>query len=262
MIHSRQNAKPLNWPAVMFTMAAMLFAIPRAGAQVQDNRLTLWYDHPAKVCMDEALPVGNGRLGGLILGDPGIERIVLNEDSLWTGNANPSGDYGDDFGAYQKLGELIVTLPGHESPTHYRRDLDISRALAHVSYELDGVHYQREVFASSPAQVLVVRFTADKPGQYTGSIALQDGHDAPTVADGHTLMFASALPNGLKYESQLLVINTSGVLRVEGSKINFSGCDALTFVLAARTDYVMDASRHFRGDPPHERVTADLAGIA
>ena len=142
----------------MFTMAAMLFANSTRRAQAQDDHLTLWYDHPAKVCIDEALPVGNGRLGGLILGGPGIERIVLNEDSLWTGNANPSGDYGDDFGAYQKLGELLVTLPGHESPTHYRRDLDISRSLAHVSYELNGVHYQREVFASSPAQVLVVRF--------------------------------------------------------------------------------------------------------
>ena len=105
-------------------------------------------------------------------------------------------------------------------------------------------------------------FTADKPGRYTGSIALQDGHDAQTVADGHTLKFASSLANGLKYESQLLAINDGGVLRVEGSKINFSGCDALTLVLAVRTDYVMDASRHFRGDPPHERVTADLAGIA
>lgn len=67
--------------------ALLLMALP-------SNRLTLWYDKPAAPGMNEALPVGNGRLGGLVYGDPAEERIVLNEDSLWTGDDNPSGDDG------------------------------------------------------------------------------------------------------------------------------------------------------------------------
>jgi hypothetical protein len=62
------------------------------------GELALWYQQPAKVPMNEALPIGNGRLGGLVLGAPEKERLVVNEDSLWTGNENPSGDY-DRMGA-------------------------------------------------------------------------------------------------------------------------------------------------------------------
>ncbi|MEI6197603.1 MAG: glycoside hydrolase N-terminal domain-containing protein, partial [Verrucomicrobiota bacterium] len=82
--------------------------------------------------INEALAIGNGRLGGLIAGGTARERIVLNEDSLWTGDANPSGDYAT-MGAYQYLGDLFIHLPGHENVTDYRRDLDIGEALAHVS---------------------------------------------------------------------------------------------------------------------------------
>ena len=84
------------------TMGAMV-----AAALLVMAPLTLWYDKPAAPGMDEALVVGNGRLGGMVYGDPQEERIVLNESSLWTGDDNPSGDYGT-MGAYQKLGELRI----------------------------------------------------------------------------------------------------------------------------------------------------------
>ena len=119
--------------------------------------------------MDEGLPIGNGRIGGLIAGGTAHERIALNEDSLWTGGENPSGNY-DTMGAYQVLGDLLINLPGHQNATNYRRDLDIGDALAHVGYAANGVNYRREYFCGQPAGVLVVRFTADKPGSYTGSI--------------------------------------------------------------------------------------------
>src|SRR5947209_8602062 len=74
----------------------------------------LWYQQPANNAMTEALSIGNGRLGGLILGAPDRERIVVDEDSLWTGDEDPSGDY-DKMGAYQFLGNLFIHLPGHEN---------------------------------------------------------------------------------------------------------------------------------------------------
>ena len=73
--------------------------------------LTLWYAKPGTTPMTEALPIGNGRLGALLLGGVQQDRIVLNQDSLWTGNENPSGDY-DSMGAYQMLGELAINLSG------------------------------------------------------------------------------------------------------------------------------------------------------
>src|SRR5206468_2838142 len=80
---------------------------------VAASDLALWYQQPAKTAITEGLPIGNGWLGGLVLGAPERERIVLDEDSLWTGDENPSGNY-ETMGAYQFLGDLFVNLPGHE----------------------------------------------------------------------------------------------------------------------------------------------------
>ena len=94
--------------------------------------------------MSEALAIGNGRLGALILGHPEKERLILNEDSLWTGDENPTGNY-DTMGAYQVLGNVLISLPAQPSATHYRRDLDLNEALSHVSYQAGDVNYRREI---------------------------------------------------------------------------------------------------------------------
>ena len=211
--------------------------------------------------INEALPVGNGRLGGLIAGETARERIVLNEDSLWTGDENPSGD-DKTMGAYQCLGDLFINLPGHEKVSDYRRDLDIGNALAHVSYTSGGVNYRREYFCSQPAGVLVVRLTADRPGSYTGSLELQDAHNARTIAGKNRLTAAGALSNGLKYETQLIVVPGGGSLATNGASIEFKNCDSLTLIIAAGTDYAMDYNRHYRGPDPHARVTRQVESAA
>jgi alpha-L-fucosidase 2 len=226
-----------------------------AGAQV------LWYQQPAKNAMTEGLPVGNGRFGGLILGVPERERIVLDEDSLWTGDENLSGNY-NTMGSYQFLGNLFVNLPGHEKFSDYRRELDISNALAHVSYTANGTKYQREYFCSHPAGVMVARFTADKPGSYTGSIELKDSHNAQSVVSGNRITVAGTLDNGLKYEWQFLVMADGGSVRDNGTAIEFKDCDSLKLVIAAGTDYAMDFSKNYRGENPHARVTEQVETAA
>ena len=118
-------------------------------------------------------PLGNGRLGCTIYGGMAEEHIQFNEDTLWTGDE-------DDTGRFQNFGEMFITLEGHADAapagSKYRRELDIEKALHTISYELAGVHYRREYFASHPANVLVFRFTADKKGAYTGTISLKDAH--------------------------------------------------------------------------------------
>ena len=219
--------------------------------------LTLWYQQPANNPMNETLPIGNGSLGALVFGASQKERLSINEDSLWTGDENLSGDYGG-MGAYQVLGNVFVNLPGHDKDSNYRRDLDISDALAHVSYESGGVKFQREYFASHPAGVLVARFTADKPGSYTGSFQLEDSHRAQAVASANRLIVSGTLNNGLKYEWQMVVIPDGGTLVTNGSTIEFQNCNGFTLFIAAGTDYAMDYARHYRGEDPHARLAALL----
>jgi alpha-L-fucosidase 2 len=255
----------LHWITIVLTTITLFVAqTSSSSADVSiepatNPGLTLWYTQPAKKGMNEALVVGNGRLGAMIYGGTGAERLVLNEDSLWTGDENPSGD-DKTKGAYQMLAEVRIAFPGHESVSEYRRDLDISQAVASVSYSVGGTQFRREVFASHPANVIVVRISADKPGSVTGTIELADAHDAKTSADdANHLIAAGALSNGLKYETQIAATNEGGAIKIDGDKLAFAGCDAVTLLIAARTDYVMEYAKHYRGDPPHDRVAAEIA---
>ncbi|HRR93863.1 MAG TPA: glycoside hydrolase family 95 protein, partial [Bacteroidales bacterium] len=171
----------------------VLAAITDAGAQA-DTRLKLWYKQPAKQWV-EALPVGNGRLGAMVFGDPVAETIQLNENTIWAGspyrNDNPDarealpevrklifeGKYGeaqDIINAkfiskisngmpYQTAGNLKLVFPGHENYSDYYRELDIERAVVSSRYNVKGVNYSTTVFSSYPDQVIAVRISADKP---------------------------------------------------------------------------------------------------
>ena len=222
--------------------------------------LTLWFRLPAKTWMTEALAIGNGRLGAMVFGGIAAERIQFNEDSLWTGGENPSGSY-RSMGAYQAFGDVHIKLPSHQGATAYRRELDIARGIARVRYQCGGTTYQREYFASHPDQVLVMRLTADKPARYAGTVELADAHKAPVAAEAGRLTAAGALANGLKYEAQLRVLHEGGSLKAEESRIEFKGCNSLTFLLAAGTDYRMDSPKTWRGKHPHEQLTRQLAGV-
>jgi alpha-L-fucosidase 2 len=226
-----------------------------------ESDLVLWYPQPARAWSSEALPIGNGRLGGMIFGAIASERVQLNEDSLWTGDDNPSGDY-DLMGSYQALADLYVQLPSHAGATEYRRELNIGDAVARVRYQKDGVTYRREYFASFPDQVIVVRLTADQPAAYTGAIELADAHQVDVLADRNRLLAAGSLANGLAYETQVLAVNDGGSVDAAGGRIAFADCDALTLLIAAGTDYVMDFEQGWRGELPHERVTELLEAAA
>jgi alpha-L-fucosidase 2 len=237
--------------------------------------LTLRYARPAQDndagWEREALPIGNGRIGAMVFGQPGREHLQFNDITLWTGDST-------SMGAYQPFGDLFVDLPGHEAGTRdYRRQLDIEHGLHTVSYLKDGVHFTRETWASHPAEVIVLRLTADKPGQYSGTIALSDRHGAHLSANGKRLLAAGtlagfALPGGqpstnvMDYASEVQVVNEGGKVEVEvgagGAHLRFSNCDALTIILGAGTSYVLDAARHFNGENPLARVSAQVSAAA
>lgn len=159
------------------------------------DRLTLWYRQPA-AAWNQALPVGNGRLGAMVFGRVAHERIQLNEETLWSGGpydpvvpgaaralpeirrllfAGQIPQAHDLFGRtmmgkpyeqmkYQSLGDLDLVFPGQDSVTDYRRELDLDQAVVRIRYRSHGVTFLREIFASAVDQVIVIRLTADRPG--------------------------------------------------------------------------------------------------
>lgn len=157
------------------------------------NRMKLWYRQPADDWV-EALPVGNGRLGGMVYGGIKREQIALNEDTLWSGTKRDgereeplryleesrrlifAGRYSDAQAiieehmlgpagnAFQAMGDLEIVMSHPSSVEDYRRELDLRTGLFRTEYVSGGVSIQREVFASAVDQVMAVRFEADRPG--------------------------------------------------------------------------------------------------
>lgn len=235
--------------------SAVLLGLPlllASGATAAE--LKIWYTQAARDWMTQALPIGNGRFGGMLFGTLDSERLQFNEDSLWTGDEN-------DTGNYQNFGDLFIDL-SHQKATNYRRELDISRAIHRVSYELDGVQYRREAFCSFPDQVLVIRLTADKPGRQSGLIRLVDAHKGQLSIEKNRLTIKGTLENGLMYEAQALVLNEGGTLKGESNGVRFENADAITILLDPGTNYLPRADKGWRGEDPHDRLTRQLDAAA
>ncbi len=245
--------------------------------------MKLWYDKPADNWMKEALPIGNGPMGAMLFGGTGIERIQFNEISLWSGDRMaPEGTMlGDtdeeeeyNLGAHQAFGDIFIRI-GHDPKKvkNYRRELDIDRAVHTVSYDYEGVRYTQTAFASHPAGVIVVRLSADKPGSCSGRLWLTDMHDARISLAKHRFSAVGRMPNEFEYEAQLQVLNEGGELKrgkVENNLrtpmpplgLEFHGCDSVTLVLGAGTNFEQDHTKEWLGEHPHERVTTAVDAAA
>jgi alpha-L-fucosidase 2 len=247
------------------------FGLTFAGAALAAPDLVLRYNAPAQDndtgWEKEALPIGNGRIGAMVFGQPGREHLQFNDITLWTGDDKT-------MGAFQPFGDVLVDLPAHATGvTNYRRTLDLVRGVHTVTYTHDGVNYKREAWASYPAQVIVMRLSADKPGRYTGSVALTDRHGANLAVSGNRLYAAGTLAsfvlpdqapstNVMSYASQVQVQNDGGKLAVDGKRIGFANANSVTLVLGAGTSFVMDPARRFEGGHPLARVTQQVSTAA
>src|SRR5215471_10445780 len=185
-----------------FTATTIFFAVALA-TPILAGDLTLRYQTPATDWQTQALPIGNGRLGAMIFGDARHERIQLNESSLWTGDEK-------EMGAYQNLGELTFDM-SHGVETFYRRSLDLNTGVHTITYFADGTGYTREYFASYPHHALVFHYSALKPGSCGGIIRFADAHGAPVeIQKNYRIVSAGKLPNGLEYETQVIVLTSGG----------------------------------------------------
>ena len=224
-------------------------------------RNQLWWQAPgsADSMIGQGLPVGNGRLGALAGNDPAGELLLITDATLWTGGLNDTlqsdGQFPydrDDFGSLTLLAALTVGIPDHDlgSVGNYRRTLDLAQGLIDVSYDVSGVTYRRQIFASRPDDAIVVHFSQQGGGACTGTVTLAGTHGESTTADsaGRRVSFGGSFANGLAYGAAATAYSGTGEVAVDGTSITFSGCKDLTVVVSGGTDYAPDAGARFR-DP-------------
>ena len=290
-------------------------------AQNTNPRESFWYRTPASV-WDNALPIGNGRLGAMVFGGANAgtnngdlqassknaqlmngaqtsgadEHLQLNESSLWRGSRadrlNPrahaavpeirklllesKGLDGSKISAaekmakedmigvppgmpgYSTLGDLYLRSLKKGAITDYRRQLDLGTGVVRVTYGMDGVRYTREVFASVPDEVIVMRLTADRKG----SIALRASMDRPAdfsvSAHGQdTLILREGgdHKDQIRFAGEALFLPAGGSVRAEGSEMIVSDADSLTVLIAAATDF---KGGPFAGGDPEAQCHREL----
>ena len=252
-------------------IAALVLVVDASAEQ------TLWYRRPAPQ-WDHALPLGNGRLGAMVFGQVNRERIQLNENTLWMGRQrdtnNPdalaalpevrrllfAGQPGEAYtiaekrlmgrpfrlDPYQMLGDLRLWFDHEGEVSDYRLELDIDSAIARLTYRVGGVRYTREIFASHPAQAIVMRISADKPGQVSMSTWIERTQDAITEIVGNNrldLVGGLGGGKGLAFRASVHIVPQGGRLDTFPERIFTERADAVTLIITAATSY--------RGRDPH-----------
>lgn len=220
----------------IFLNLVIVLSLGMMARNVTAREYKLWYDQPA-MTWTQALPVGNGIIGGMVFGTPAVEHIQLNEETIWSGQpnnvVNPNakaalpkvrqlifeGKYkeaqelansqvmpiaaGQNAGmAYQPFGDLYIAMPGHADYCNYERWLDLDNARCVSRYTVDGVNYEREVITPQDGHhVIAIHLTASKQGQLTFTANLTSPHDNVLIgSDGleTTLLGVSGKLEGLK----------------------------------------------------------------
>ncbi len=259
---------------------ATAVAFPAIGAGVGETSAVpattslLWYTDAARL-WEEALPVGNGRIGAMVFGGIKREQVQLNEDTLWSGGpynpVNPRGRaalaqvreriFASDYAgaealamrdiqsepmrqmSYQSLGDLWLDLDdvNETDVAGYRRSLDLDSAIAETSFTAGGTMFRRETFVSHPDQLLVLRLTSDRP--IALSINLSSGQrNTVRIEDG--VMILSGRNNAdrgiegeLRFETRIAVRTDGGRVVASGRDVQVRGAGTVTILLAAATSF-------------------------
>jgi len=233
----------------------------------------LWYRQPAENWL-QALPVGNGRLGAMVYDGVDEERLQLDEDTVWSGNRSDydrvgayrhlpeirrllfTGEHaqaqalvtrellGDrPLGAYQPLGDLVLKFPSAGEVTQYHRELDLDRGVASVRFQQGGAVFTREVFASAPAQVLVVRLGCNQPGRISFRASLGRKEGAVSAASGENGLILRGQADqgqptaGVQFVAALRALADGGQVQAADGTLQVDSANAVTLLVAAATDF-------------------------
>ena len=277
-ISSFVNSNCIYMAYNLFRKCSLCFVLVMCtGMTVQSQqKAILWYDSPAQH-WEEALPLGNGRLGAMVYGDPVNEEIQLNEETVSAGSpyknynseakeALPAirklifdGNYAEaqlmagekilsknGFGMpYQTVGSLRLHFQGQENYTDYRRELDIDKALATTTYRVNGVEYKRETFTSFTDQLVIVRLTASKPGMLTFTAALTCPQAVEVSVSGKNTIKMNGITKGDQFTEGAIRFAADLKLELQGGKsiaqdsvLSVSNANSAVLYIAMATNFV------------------------
>ncbi len=266
----------------MYAAAADQDVTIQSEAEAPDEELTLWYRQPAKEWV-EALPIGNGGLGGMVFGGVPVERIQLNEDTLWAGpvpNRDQVGAYkyldkarklifeghyvegqklmqekfmGPRIApmSYQTLGDLTLRFKTGQEISDYRRELNLDTAIATTRYRDGDAVFTREVFASPIDQVLIVHLSCNKPNRFTLDVELSRPENATVYSIGYDQLMMTGraddgeLTEGVKFYTHLKAKADGGEVQAIDQRLHIERANEVILYLAAATTY----------DDPHPNET-------
>jgi len=247
-------------------------------AQHRDtSKLKLWYEQPSGATWENALPIGNGRLGAMVYGNVEKETLKLNEHTLWSGGPNRNdipetlpalnqirqlifeGKHKEAenlsnkvmFGKkssgqmFQPAGNLHLEFPGHEIYKNYYRALDIEKAIAKTSYTIGAVTYTRTAFAAFGDRVVVMRLTANKPAQITFTASYTSPHKSIAIqltpekdlSMQGTTSDHEGVKGLVKYELISRFKNEGGKLTTTDSTVSVTGANAVTIYISIATNF-------------------------
>ena len=243
-----------------------LLCVTIAGFSQPKPGLKLWYKQPSGKTWENALPIGNGRLGAMVYGNVEKEIIQLNEHTVWSGGPNRNDNplaldslstlrqlifegkqkeaermanrviitkksHGQMF---QPVGNLQLTFDGHDNFSNYYRELDIEKAISKTSYTSSGVTYTREAIASFGDRVIVIRLTASKPGNVSFSASFKAALPKATVATtpANELTIAGTT---MDHEGVKGMVNYKGIVRIKTDGGSLSSNDTSLTIKGANT---------------------------
>jgi alpha-L-fucosidase 2 len=265
----RQPAK--NWneatPIGNGRQGAMIFGGVNA-ERIQLNEDSLWSGAPQDADNPKALEVLPQIRQLLFEGKYAEAQRIANRNLICNGPGSGHGRGGKiAYGSYETLGDLKLTFDhGTNASVNYRRALDLETATASVSYEVDGVRFERELFSSFPDQVLVVRLKASQRRalNFTVSLARPEAAEVSSVGNNQLLMrgqlWNGATNAGMKFATRLKATCTGGKIVAEGEVLRIENATEATLLLTAATDYRMQLPDWRHGDP--EKQTAEQLASA
>lgn len=205
--------------------------------------LSLWYRTPAANWVTQALPIGNGDMGAMILGGIAQDRIQFNHKTLWRGSASTG-----DLGTYLSFGDIYMTNRNAGPSSLYQRSLNLKDAVARVSYNYAGAQYSREYIASNPDKVIVIKYTASTgtPLSFDLTFINAQGERAAYTADGAS--FTGMLANGMCYRAELRLQQRGGTVTATRNNIAIENAGEITIYLTCATTFDPSASGHLSGD--------------
>jgi alpha-L-fucosidase 2 len=262
----------MNQALIIFSLLTSL-----VGFSQQKQELKLWYDKPSGKTWENALPIGNGRLGAMVYGNVELETIQLNEHTFWSGSPNRNDNpralasipeirrlifegkqkeaerlansdiiskksHGQMF---EPVGNLHLAFVEHAKYANYYRELDIKKAIVTTTYTVDNISYKRESLASLPDRVIVMRLTASKPGNVSFSAFFSTPQPKAIIRVNtpNELMITGTsidhegVPGKVRYEGLVRIKPEGGTLTSTDTSVIVKGANAVTIYISIATSF-------------------------